>query len=90
MIDFRVRLRTPESLKAWVPWERKLGFTQVSGSMVELDLDVGDVLVSFPVLKALRETFPDSNMSILIGSWSIELLRLNKNINKTIVFDLPS
>ncbi len=35
------------SLKAWVPWERRLGFTEVSGSRVELSLDVGDFLVSF-------------------------------------------
>jgi len=35
------------SLKAWIPWERRLGFTKVSGSMVELSLDVGDFLVSF-------------------------------------------
>lgn len=35
------------SLKAWVPWGRRLGFTEVSGSRVELSLDVGDFLVSF-------------------------------------------
>jgi hypothetical protein len=35
------------ALKAWVPWERRLGFTEISGSEVELSLDVGDFLISF-------------------------------------------
>jgi len=35
------------SLKAWVPWERRIGFTRVSGLSVELSLDVGDFLISF-------------------------------------------
>lgn len=35
------------SLKAWVPWERRLGYTGVSGSTVELSLEVGDFQVNF-------------------------------------------
>jgi len=35
------------SLKVWVPWERRIGFTRVSGLSVELSLDVGDFLISF-------------------------------------------
>ncbi len=35
------------SLKAWIPWSRRLGYIRVSGLRVELSLDVGNFLISF-------------------------------------------
>ncbi len=50
---------------------------------------LGDVLVSFPALRRLREKFTDAHIGILIGSWSIELMRINRDVNEMIVFDMP-
>jgi len=51
------------SLKAWVPWERRIGFTKVSNLCVELSLDVGDFLVSFDGYVHSVEFEPDREWS---------------------------
>lgn len=51
------------SLKVWVPWERQLGFTKVSGLSVELSLDVGDFLVLFEGNVHSVEFEPDEEWS---------------------------
>ena len=51
------------SLKVWVPWERRIGFTKVSDLCVELSLDVGDFLVSFEGNVHSVEFKPDKEWS---------------------------
>ena len=50
---------------------------------------VGDVLLTTPLLEALRKGFPDAKISILVGSWSREVLYRNPDVDEIIVCDLP-
>ncbi|RLG46814.1 MAG: hypothetical protein DRN92_04520 [Thermoproteota archaeon] len=50
---------------------------------------IGDVLLTTPLLEALRKGFPDAKISILIGSWSREVLYRNPDVDEIIVCDLP-
>jgi heptosyltransferase III len=48
---------------------------------------IGDVLLTVPVFRALRETFPDAHISALINSGTEEVLSGNPLIDDIIVFN---
>lgn len=48
---------------------------------------IGDVLLSVPVFRALRENFPEAHIAALVNSGTEEVLEASPFINKTIAFD---
>jgi heptosyltransferase-3 len=48
---------------------------------------IGDVLLTVPVFRALRENFPDAHISALVNSGTEEVLSGNPLINEIIIFD---
>jgi heptosyltransferase-3 len=48
---------------------------------------IGDVLLTVPVFRALREHFPDAHISVLVNSGTEQVLTGNPLINEIIVFD---
>ena len=47
---------------------------------------LGDFLLSTPVLRALRENFPDATISLLIRSYQEPVARNNRNIDEILLF----
>jgi len=48
---------------------------------------IGDVLMSTPLIEALRSAWPDAKISYLVGKWSAGVLKNNPNIDNIIEFD---
>src|SRR3990170_8969424 len=48
---------------------------------------IGDVMLSVPAFRALRENFPDSHIAALINSGTEEVLSGNHLIDEIIIFD---
>ena len=48
---------------------------------------IGDVLLTVPAIRALKETFPDSSISVLVNSDTKNVLEDNPLIDNLIVFD---
>ena len=48
---------------------------------------IGDVLMTTPFLRALRKTFPDSEITYIVGEWSKPVIEENPNIDRIISFD---
>ena len=48
---------------------------------------IGDVLLTVPAIRALKETFPDSGISVLVNSGTKDVLAGNPVIDELIVFD---
>ena len=48
---------------------------------------LGDVLLSTPVVKALRQEFPQSYISMLVSPYTKEVLEGNPNLDEIITFD---
>jgi len=48
---------------------------------------IGDVILTVPVFRALRENFPDAYISALVNSGTEEALSGNHLINEIIIFD---
>ena len=48
---------------------------------------IGDVIMATPLVKNIRENFPDSQITFLVGNWSKNVLLNNPNVNKILPFD---
>lgn len=48
---------------------------------------IGDVVMTLPILKPLKELYPDSMLTFLTGSKAAELLRNNSYIDEILVYD---
>jgi heptosyltransferase-2 len=47
---------------------------------------IGDVLMTTPLIRAIRKKYPKAKISYLVGEWSKEVLKDNKNIDQIITF----
>ncbi|MCX7777720.1 MAG: glycosyltransferase family 9 protein [Armatimonadetes bacterium] len=56
--------------------------------VVRLD-HIGDLLCSFPAIKALRRKFTNARISLLVGPWCREMAQLNENVDEVIVYRAP-
>jgi heptosyltransferase-2 len=52
--------------------------------------NVGDVILTLPVLDCLREDYPDAEITVLAGPRPKEIFRENPRINRLIVYDKQS
>ena len=52
--------------------------------------NIGDVLMSTPVLRALRETFPEAKITVVVNSGTEAMLAGNPHIDDIIVYSRPS
>ncbi len=51
---------------------------------------LGDIICTLPALKALKEKYPDSNITILAASWSCQPLKANPHLyDDLILWDAP-
>lgn len=48
---------------------------------------IGDVLMTTPLVAAIKQKFPDSNIDYLVGEYSSKILLNNQDINNIITFD---
>ena len=48
---------------------------------------IGDVTLSTPVIRALRDAYPDSYIAFMVRPYAREILEGNSNLNKVIIYD---
>jgi ADP-heptose:LPS heptosyltransferase len=54
--------------------------------LIRLD-HLGDVLLTTPAIKSLKQQFPDAQVTMVIKEWSFEVIRNNPHIDKIITFN---
>jgi heptosyltransferase-2 len=54
--------------------------------VIKLD-HIGDVFLATPALKAIRQKFPESHITIVVGPWSREVLEGNPSIDEILIFN---
>jgi len=64
-----------------------MNFSNIKNILVIKLRHIGDVLLSVPVFRALRETFPEARIAAMVNSGTEEVLKANPLINEIIVFD---
>ena len=48
---------------------------------------IGDVLMITPALKALKLRYPDASLTVVVGSWSKDILKGNPDISEILIYD---
>ncbi|MEK6967028.1 MAG: lipopolysaccharide heptosyltransferase II [Nanoarchaeota archaeon] len=48
---------------------------------------IGDVLMSTPLVKAIRLQFPNAKITYLVGEWSSDAIKGNPNVDKVMTYD---
>jgi len=66
---------------------KAFNFTNIEKILVIKLRHIGDVLLTVPVYRALRENFPNAHISALVNSGTEEVLSGNSLINEIIIFD---
>lgn len=56
--------------------------------VIRLD-HIGDVVITTPVYRALRNKYPQAQIDTLIGSWSQGVLKYSKDVDNVLIFDAP-
>ncbi len=64
----------------------KLNFKKIL--VIRLD-HIGDVLITTPIYKALRQRYPEAQIDTMIGSWGKGVLEHNRDVNRRIIYDAP-
>ncbi|MFH1690534.1 MAG: lipopolysaccharide heptosyltransferase II [Candidatus Eisenbacteria bacterium] len=67
--------------------ERRFDPTSVRSILVIRLYFIGDVLLSTPVLDALKRAFPDASLAVLVKSRAVDVLRNNPNVDEVIEYD---
>ena len=61
-------------------------FPQISRIVVIELLQLGDLIVITPALRALKNKFPNAKIDVLVNQNTSDLLYGNKNINKILIY----
>lgn len=48
---------------------------------------IGDVLMTTPALKALKSRYPDASLTVVVGSWSKDILKDNLDVSEILLYD---
>ncbi len=54
--------------------------------VIRLD-NIGDVLLSTPIFATLKKQYPNAHISALVSSWSHDILRHNRNVDRLFIYD---
>lgn len=66
-----------------------LEFDQIRRMLIIRTDGIGDVAMSAPAFKALRDIFPNAHITLLAGSWSRDLVEVMLSFNEVIYLDAP-
>lgn len=55
--------------------------------IVKLD-HIGDVLLTTPAIRAIRERYPDARITCLVGSWAVPVLRGNPDVDQVLAANM--
>lgn len=59
-----------------------------SVTVVKLD-HIGDAILATPAIESLRTGFPEAKISVVVGSWSKDVLANNPSVDEVICYDPP-
>lgn len=74
----------------------KIGSLFIAEKKIEVQTDhitlllldhIGDVIFATPALSQIRELFPDSKITVIVGSWAKNIIENNPGVDQIIIFD---
>src|SRR5690242_14665410 len=84
------RLDVLWNLWGWLSKSRSLPSGSPVRSMLIVDLHlVGDIVMLMPLLKAIRERYPSTHISLLAGPWAASVLAGSNTVDAIIPYVAP-
>ena len=68
---------------------KKIPFSSAKNILIRGTNWIGDAVMTLPAVAALRNTFPETKISILVKPWVAEIFHLCKDVDEVISFESP-
>jgi heptosyltransferase-2 len=68
---------------------KKLDFDKLNNVLIRGTNWIGDVVMTFPAMAAVRETLPHARITVLVKPWVADLVRMHPAVDEVIVYERP-
>ncbi|HNY81015.1 MAG TPA: lipopolysaccharide heptosyltransferase II [Sedimentisphaerales bacterium] len=68
---------------------KRIDFDQLKNVLIRGTNWIGDVVMTFPAIAAVRETLPKARISVLVKPWVADLVRMHPAVDEVLVYERP-
>jgi len=86
---FALKLNILSYLLFWIRLKR-VSPEQIQRILLVKTERIGDLVLTTPAIRAIRQHFPQSNISMIVNSYTREIIENDPNIDEVIVYDAKS
>jgi heptosyltransferase-2 len=69
--------------------DKKLPFEKIHNVLIRGTNWIGDVVMTFPAIAAVRETLPQARITVLVKPWVADLVRMHPAVDEVMVYERP-
>jgi heptosyltransferase-2 len=69
--------------------DRTLPFEKIHNVLIRGTNWIGDVVMTFPAIAAVRETLPAARITVLVKPWVADLVRMHPAVDEVLVYERP-
>ena len=67
----------------------QIDFSKLNRVLIRGTNWIGDVVMTFPAIAAVRETLPKARMTVLVKPWVADLVRMHPAVDEVLVYERP-
>jgi heptosyltransferase-2 len=68
---------------------REIDFEKIHNVLIRGTNWIGDVVMTFPAIAAVRETLPKARITVLVKPWVADLVRMHPAVDEVMVYERP-
>ena len=68
---------------------RQIDFSKLNSVLIRGTNWIGDVVMTFPAIAAVRETLPKARITVLVKPWVADLVRMHPAVDEVVVYERP-
>ncbi|HTZ39959.1 MAG TPA: lipopolysaccharide heptosyltransferase II [Syntrophales bacterium] len=68
---------------------KKLPFENINNVLIRGTNWIGDVVMTFPAIAAVRETLPHARITVLVKPWVADLVRMHPAVDEVMIYERP-
>jgi heptosyltransferase-2 len=68
---------------------KEIAFDKIHNVLIRGTNWIGDVVMTFPAIGAVRETLPKARITVLVKPWVADLVRMHPAVDEVVVYERP-
>ncbi len=68
---------------------KRIDFDKINRVLIRGTNWIGDVVMTFPAIAAVRETLPNAHVTVLVKPWVADLVRMHPAVDDVMIFERP-